>query len=159
MTHGKIVSSCIVKQTDPRMPWAVRRYGCRAMCLIAIPQYVMGECLGLQEVMSIINRGLATPKVIVNDKIRCGASEHLLINWAFDLLRSDRRGRQVGWLPEHKDTVDWEYMIRHWRTDGLDGHFTLHDRNGNPVYDPHEPQLPLYEVARELYYHTWRANG
>ena len=159
MTHAKQIHDCIVRQTDHDLPWPVRRYGCRAMTLLAIPQFVTGKCLTIDQVKSLLDRGRETPRVIVSDKMMCGPDEHLLINWAFMLLGVNRRGRQVGWLPEHKTTVQWEYMIKHWRTDGQDGHFTLHDRNGVLLYDPHEPPLPMYAVNRELYYRTWGVDG
>jgi hypothetical protein len=110
--------------------------------------------------MHIVDQGRNTPGVITNEKMRCGPHEEWLINWAFMALGENRRGRQVGWNPEHIDEVKWEYMIAHWETKGPDGHFTLHDRNQVMIYDPHDPKQAGYEIeykqiVRRLLYSTW----
>ena len=160
LTHAEMIRNTIVQQTDPRLTEAHNRYGCRLMCLLAIPQFVSARVLTVPQILDITERGRSTPRVIVNDKMRCGPDEHLLINWAFAALRSLRRGRQVGWTPEHEQSVQWEYMFAHWRTRGPDGHFTLHDRTKTLLYDPHNPlqagySVDMLEIARRLYYRTW----
>ena len=162
MTHAERVSGCILKQTDPRFPWGVRRYGCRVMCLLAIPQFIAGKCLTDGEINAIIDRGRNTEHVIKTDTMLAGRDEHKLIDWGFETLGVKRRGRQVGWKPVHLDTREWEYMIVHWETAGPDGHYTLHDKRGEMIYDPHDPMQAGYEiefrrVARQLLYATWEA--
>ena len=160
MTHAEQIADDIVKQTDPRLSAAVNRYGCRAMCLLAIPQYVAGRALSAEQVADILARGRHVDNVIISDKVRTGAAEHWLINEAFRLLGVDRRGRQVGWTDAHVDSVAWQYMISHWATGGPDGHFTLMDRGQNELYDPHDPAQAGYEIdkrqiIRKLVYATW----
>ena len=150
----------MIYQTDPELTPAHNRYGCRLMCLLAIPQLVTGSDLSIAQILDITDRGLTTRGVIVNDKMRCGSSEHLLINWGFAALKENRRGRQVGWLEEHEHTVPWDWMMAHWNTRGPDGHFTLHDTSKVCIYDPHEPDQAGYvidklSIARRLYYRTW----
>jgi hypothetical protein len=150
----------IIQQTDDRLTEAHARYGCRLMCLLAIPQFVTGRALTAAQILDITERGKVTPRVIVNDKLRCGSSEHLLINWAFAALKENRRGRQVGWAEDHEYSVQWDWMIAHWNTRGPDGHFTLHDDTKKCVYDPHNPvqagyHIEMLSLARKLFYRTW----
>jgi hypothetical protein len=98
--------------------------------------------------------------VIVNDKLKCGPDEHLLMNWAFAALKCNRRGRQVGWLDIHEYSVTWEYMIAHYKTRGPDGHFRLYDRGKSLIYDPHNPlqagyDITLLGITKRLFYRTW----
>ena len=161
MTHAEMVRESIVYQNDPALPEAFRRYGCRARVLMAIPEFVMGAALTVDQIVELITRGRGATEVIVNDKMRCGQREHQLINWAFEALGADRAGRQVGWIFDHIDTRDWQYMVAHWRTDGPDGHFTLLDRREREIFDPWTPELSGgYEInkqwiARRLLYATW----
>ncbi|AFG37622.1 hypothetical protein [Spirochaeta africana] len=160
MTFAQRIQNEIIYQTDPRLPWEVNRYGCRVMSLIAIPQFVTGKALTIEQVTALLERGRREPDVIVNDLMRAGSGEHWLIDQAFQLLGSDRRGRQVGWNPEHVQTVPWEYMIAHWQTDGADGHFTLHDRREVEIYDPHNPEqagseINKHRIIRRLLYSIW----
>ena len=132
MNNADIIRPCVLKQTDPHFPWALRRYGCRVMCLLAIPQYVVGRCLTHEQTLQLIDRGRATPSpgeptVIVNDLMKAGRDEHLLIDWAFEMLGVARKGRQVGWTPVHVETREWQYMIVHWQT----------QRNGKLTADGH----------------------
>lgn len=160
MTHGERVRRCIVKQTDPRLDPMVNRYGCRVMCLLAIPQFVCGKCLSVDQVQDIIDQGKLVPNVIVNDKLRAGSREDWLINQGFLDLNEHRHGRQTGWLPSHVETRPWEYMIVHWKTTGPDGHFTLHDKLEQMIYDPFDVEqagydIKLVEIQRKLVYATW----
>lgn len=160
MTYADRVRKDIIYQTDPRLPENVRRYGCRVFSLLAIAQFVSGKALSAEQINDITERGREYPEVIVNDIMRCGIDEHLLINWAFDALGNGREGRQVGWTEEHLHTVDWEYMIARWKTDGPDGHFTLFDRAQIELYDPWNPEQADYkinkrEIAQRLLYRTW----
>jgi hypothetical protein len=162
MTYAERVNQCILKQTDPHFPWEMRRYGCRVMCLLAIPQYVSGRCLTDGQINKLIDAGRNTPDVITTDHMLAGREEHRLINWGFEVLGNNRHGRQVGWKPIHLDTVEWQYMIVHWDTAGADGHYTLHDKRGEMLYDPHDPMQAGYDidfkgVRRQLLYATWEA--
>mgnify|MGYP001054767998 CR=1 FL=1 len=162
MTHAERVNQEIIKQTDPRLTSAINRYGCRLMCLLAIPQYVVGKCLSYIQILDIVYRGRTYPTVIENSHMRTGRDEHWLINQGFEALGSTRQGRQVGWTPAQIDTVQWEYMIAHWETFGPDGHYTLHDRNQELIYDPHDPiqagyEIDMRRIQRRLLYRTWEA--
>ena len=160
MTHVEKVTPCIVKQTDPLLSTAINRYGCRAMCLLAIPQFVAGRCLEPDDVQDILQQGRHEDGVIINDRVRTGVNEHWLINTAFSRLGAIRRGRQVGWSKEHYDAGDWHYAIVHYLTDGPDGHFVLEDRRRVRIYDPHDAGQAGYEInMREpigwRLYKTW----
>ena len=160
MTHMDQIRDCILHDTDPLFSAAVNRYGCRVFVLLAIPQVVMGRCLSASDIHEIIELGRAVPDVIINDKLKCGIDEHKLINWGFNELNSNRRGRQVGWDLEHVTSRWWEYMMAHWETDGPDGHVTLFDRAQKEIYDPHDPEQAGYEInkkriVRRLLYRTW----
>jgi hypothetical protein len=165
MTHADIIRPCVLKQTDPHFPWELRRFGCRVMCLLAIPQYVAGRCLTHDQTLQLIDRGRATPNVIVNSNMLAGRDEHMLIDWAFEMLGLARKGRQVGWTGAHVETREWQYMIVHWQTQRngaltADGHYTLHDRLETMIYDPHDARQIGYSidfagVARKLVYATW----
>ena len=160
MTYFDRVKKDIVYQTDPRLPENVQRYGCRVFSLLAIAQFVSGNALSAEQIQIIVNKARVMPQVIMNDKMFCGSKEHKLINMAFLALDNRREGRQVGWTEEHLYTVDWEYMIARWRTDGPDGHFTLFDRAQIEIYDPWNPEQAGYEINRRgieqrLLYRTW----
>lgn len=163
MTHARRIEQDIIYQTDPRLTTMHHRYGCRLMCLLAIPQYVTGRALTPAQILDITERGRETEGVIVSDTLITGRVENWLIDQAFRLLDSVRRGVQVGWNAEHMFTRQWQYMIGHWRTDGTDGHFTLFDRRQVEIYDPHNPaqanwyQINKVEIQRRLLYRTWEA--
>ena len=162
MTHFEKIQDCLLHDTDPRFPTPINRYGCRVFTLLAIPQFVTGECLSVEQILEITEQGRAFPGAIVNDNMRTGAEENRLIDWAFTALGSDRHGRQVGWNPEHIIDRTWQYMICHWETAGEDGHFTLFDRQQKEIYDPHDPAQAGYDIdkrkiVRRLLYRTWEA--
>lgn len=160
MTHADQIRGCILHDTDPAFPYPLNRYGCRVFVLLAIPQFVAGKCLTVEQILEITERGRKTDGVIVSDRMRTAGEEHLLINWGFEALGSNRHGRQVGWDPSHIIDKVWQYMVPHWETAGEDGHFTLFDRGQNEIYDPHDPQQAGYEIdkrkiVRRLLYRTW----
>ena len=160
MTHMEQIRECLLFQTDPRLPYPINRYGCRVMVLLAIPQVIVGECLSVEQVLDITEKGREFPGAIVNDRMKTGAEENRLIDWAFEALGSNRHGRQVGWNPEHIIDRTWQYMICHWETAGPDGHYTLFDRAQKEIYDPHDPKQAGYEIdkrkiVRKLLYKTW----
>lgn len=160
MTHAKRIQDTIIFQTDPRLTAMHNRYGCRLMCLIAIPQYVTGRALTVEQILDITERGKDVEGAIVSDTLITGRAEDWLINEAFKLLGSGRRGIQVGWNAAHLFSRKWEYMIGHWRTRGDDGHFTLFDRRQVEIYDPHNPAQAGYtidkqDIQRRLMYRTW----
>ena len=159
MTHFDRLKNTIVRQTDPHLPKSVQRYGCRAMCLMAIPQFVAGVALSELAIESILLHSLEEPDVMGKDWT-CGKNEHWLIGEAFRRLQITRAGRQVGWTEEHIHSIPWEYMIVHWHTRGVDGHYTLFDKTQNEIYDPHDPRQAGYEIdkieiMRKLVYRTW----
>ena len=159
MTHAKQIKDCILHDTDPRFTPAINRYGCRVFVLLAIPQFVVGKCLSVAQVLDIIERGRQVPYVIVTDTMMCGADEHWLINEAFRVLGVQRVGRQVGWEPKHIIGREWQYMVGHWATAGADGHFTLFDRGQKEIYDPHDAEQAGYKIdkrriVRRLLYAT-----
>lgn len=160
MTHAEKVNECIIYQTDPRLPYKCNRYGCRVFTLIAIPQFIAGECLTVPQILELVDRGEKVDGVIVNENMKAGKNENLLIDWAFDTLKCPRHGRQIGWKREHITTREWQYMIGRWATDGADGHYTLFDRAQKEIYDPHNPHQAGYEInkkeiTRRLLYATW----
>ncbi len=148
MTHAEQIRDCILYDTDPRFTLKINRYGCRVFALLAIPQFVTGRCLTVQQTLDIVKLGRRTKSVIINKKMRCGKEEHLLIDWAFNALGARRTGWQVGWDPEHITTRTWQYMIGHWETAGADGHFTLFDRGHKEIYDPHDADQAGYKIDK-----------
>lgn len=149
----------IIKQTDPRLPKSVQRYGCRVMCLLAIPQIVSRTALSIHAVESILLHAAEDPD-IAGKNWRTGSREHWLIEEVFRRLGVKRKGRQVAWNDDMLESVPWEYMITHWRTRGPDGHFTLFDRGGIEIYDPHEPaqagrNIEKIDIIKRLGYRTW----
>ena len=159
MTHYDRIKETIIKQTDKHLPPSFNRYGCRVMCLLAIPQIVLGESISALGIQSILLHSLEDPD-IVGDDWAAGVKEHWFINEGFKRLGSSRLGRQVGWTEEQVISTEWEYMIVHWKTDGPDGHFTLFDRRQEEIYDPHDPFQAGYKVNKKsilkrLVYRTW----
>ena len=152
MTHADQIRDCIHHQTDHEFPYEVNRYGCRAFVLMAIPQFVTGRCLTVEQVLNIIAHGRVTDGVLVSETMHTGTEEHHLINWAFEALGDGRTGRQVGWDAEHITTREWQYMIGHWETAGEDGHFTLFDRGQKELYDPSRDPIDKRRVVRRLLY-------
>ncbi len=162
MTHGDKIRDCIRYQTDPAFDYAVNRYACRVFVLLGIPQFIVGACLTVEQILNIIAHGRATQDVITTETMMCGMDEHRLINWGFEALGSARTGRQVGWNPEHVIRDNWQYMILHWETAGADGHFTLADRAQKEIYDPHNAAQAGYsidkrKIVRRLMYATREA--
>lgn len=160
MRPSEQVFQDIIHQTDPRLPRTFNRFGCRAACLMAIPQFVSGKPLGIGQYVDVIERGMGVAGVFTNELWATGSEEHWLIDETFRVLGVKRRGRQVGWLEEHLNPTAWEYMIAHWMTAGPDGHFCLYDRGQMLIYDPHDPQQAGYEIkfqriTRRLLYRTW----
>lgn len=161
MTHYNRVMQDIIYQTDPRLTEPFNRYGCRVRCLLAIPEFVVGQALTVAQIKDVFERGKRVPEVIVNDSFRAGSGEHWLINQAFYALGVERRGRQVGWNDAHVASRNWQYMIGHWKTDGPDGHFTLFDRREVEIFDPWNPaqangyEINKQKIIRRLVYATW----
>jgi hypothetical protein len=160
MTHTERIRDAIIKQTDYAMPRAIQLYGCRFMALIAIPQFVVGEALTVEQILDIAAIGKSIPTVIKNANFQMGRDEHEVINLAFQTLGVKREGRQVGWDEDHIKTVQWEYMIREWSTDTHWRHFDLADRRGQELYDPYDRNTADYslrknEITRKLLYRTW----
>lgn len=158
----------LLAQNDERLPYAVRRWGCRFMSLLAIPQLYIGEPLLAHQVVLLFERGVDTPGVIVNDMCRMGREEHLVMWWAAEMLgHPEAKARQVGELRERREVFwsepyPWQWIIGHWITGGPDGHWTLWDRRGAEVYDPWDPELDprgdvveKREVDRQLLYYAW----
>ena len=134
----------ILKQTDPNFPQEIRRYGCRFMSMLAIPQFYARKPLTHEQFMAIFRVGKSDPTVI-GENCRTGKNEHHLMQHAFALLgKPTFRCRQVGRM-KGEDIVYWnarvpfQYIIAHWSTLGLDGHWTMLDENGLEIYDPWNP--------------------
>lgn len=164
----------LLKQTNPGLTWGIRRYGCRVMSLLAIPQVYIEKALTLEQVQEVIEEGKKDPSVI-SHHATAGKNEHLLIDHVFRLLgRPDLHGRQVGRL-KGEDVIFWnnpgpyQYIIGHWVTLGIDGHWTLFDHEGIEIYDPWNPEeavgidgLEDHYVIRKrlvdkrLLYRVWR---
>ena len=135
----------LLKQTNPAFPQEVRRYGCRFMSMLAIPQLYLGKPLDVSQVMAIYHVGKSDP-LVIGENCRTGKNEHILMQHALALLgRPELRCRQVGKI-KGETVVFWnssnpyQYIVGHWVTLGLDGHWTLFDPNGIEVYDPWEPR-------------------
>lgn len=131
----------LLKQTDPEFPYEIRRYGCRLMSMLAIPQLYLQRPLSHSQVMAIYLMGKTDPTVI-GPCCKTGKNEHHLMNHALRLLgRPELRCRQVGRM-KGEDIVYWNarvpyhYIVCHWATLGPDGHWTLADHEGFEVYDP-----------------------
>jgi hypothetical protein len=160
MTHASMIRNSLVYQTDPRMPRNFQLYGCRARCLLAIPEFIAGRALTPEQIIDITDRGMKIDGVLVNEFYRSGKNEHWLINEAFLSLGLRRTGRQVGWNDSHIHDRQWEYMIQHLATGTNTGHFVLADRNQQMIFDPWKEDQAGYslnagDIIRRLVYRTW----
>jgi hypothetical protein len=146
----------LTKQNDPDLSYPIRRFGCRFMTLLAIPQLKLGVILFPGEIQEIYDEACLLPKVIRNPGTAlCGPGEDWIINEGFRRLSSDFKGIQIG---EFQDDVprrwsgleiaSYDYVIAHWKTTGIDGHFTLFDSKGFEVYDPYDPNIGDYELKK-----------
>jgi hypothetical protein len=150
----------LIKQTNSILGPEINRYGCRFMCLIAIPQFKIGQALSADQISDIFSYGKKDPSII-GFNARTGSNEHLLIQRAFETLGHPKAwGAQVGSKLGDTETfwsgheVDWQYACAHWLTDGVDGHWCLNDNQGNELYDPDDGPVNKKRVDRLLYYAT-----
>jgi hypothetical protein len=147
----------LLKQTNPNFPQEVRRYGCRFMLLLAIPQLYAKKPLTHGQIMVIFRVGKADPTVI-GENCRTGKNEHLLMQNAFALLgmptfRARQIGRMKGDNPVYWNAkVPFQYMAGHWVTCGPDGHWTLFDHEGFELYDSWDRLEAVGIVGLEDYY-------
>ncbi len=131
----------LLRQTNPEFPQEIRRYGCRFMSMIAIPQLAAGRALDVSRIMTIFLVGKREPNII-GENCRTGIGEHLLMEHAFRLLdHPTMRCRQVGRKKGDNDIFwnirqPYQYMVCRWATIGPDGHWTLFDHDGFEIYDP-----------------------
>lgn len=167
----------ILKQTNPNFPQEVRRYGCRFMSMLAIPQLTAKCPLSIEQVMAIFRVGKSDP-LVIGENCRTGKHEHLLMQHAFALLGMPTfRARQVGRMKGEdivywNAKVDYQYIVAHWVTCGPDGHWTLFDHEGLEVYDPWDRSEAvgiagledLYDIRKRvvdkrLIYRVWENPG
>lgn len=171
MTHAQQVTAEVVYQTDPRMPWYVRRYGCRWRSLAMMAELVAGQALTLMQLLELLadnrqNERILTVNLQEGPFMMCGPDEHGIINGAFRLLEAPYHGRQVGMIDAEGDITmwspnTWEYQVIHWATAGPDGHYSVGDKTGAEILDPFDPEQADYEltkteVRRRLLYRIWR---
>ena len=148
----------ILKQTNPNFPQEIRRYGCRFMSMLAIPQLYAKRTLSREQIMAIFRVGKSDPTVI-GDYCRTGKNEHLLMKHAFTLLGMPSfNTRQVGRFKGER-VVFWntkqpyQYIVSHWVTCGPDGHWTLFDHEGiGELYDPWDRLEAVGIAGLEDYY-------
>lgn len=157
------------KQNYQELPFALRRYGCRFMCLAGIAMHDLGKTLTYPEITALYEDACLVPGVITNpDTALCGGKENWIIDEAFRRLGNEtRRGIQIGQFdPEGVPRLwngapadNYDYRILHWETKGPDGHFTLADKE-EEIYDPHDNDLSTYQISkiriqRTLLYRVW----
>ena len=86
----------LLKQTNPAFPQEVRRYGCRFMSMLAIPQLYLSKPLDISQIMAIYHVGKSDP-LVIGENCRTGKNEHVLMQHALALLgKPGIRCRQVG---------------------------------------------------------------
>lgn len=152
------VAKLIVTQTHPNNPPVIQRYGCRFMSLLAIPQFWSNYILTQEQVVQVFNWASTGPKIVKATNAECGEDEHLIMNRAFTVLGLNHTCRQVGYVTPSgvaagwngKSNIDFDYMIVHWKTNGVDGHWTLCDINGKEIYDPHNPEEAGYRINKKV---------
>ncbi len=163
----------LLRQTNPEFPQEIRRYGCRFMSMIAIPQLYWHRPLIHSQVMAIFRMGKTDPNII-GENCRTGKDEHLLIDHAFRLLdHPAMHCRQVGRKKGDNDVFwnsrqPYQYMVCRWATIGPDGHWTLFDHDGLEIYDPWDSceavgivgiedryVIRKREVDKRLLYRVW----
>lgn len=163
----------LLHQTNPAFPQEIRRYGCRFMSLLAIPQLAAKRTMNIEQVMAVFHVGKTDP-LVLGENCRTGKNEHLLMRHAFTLLGlSTFYARQVGRMKGENPVywnarVPFQYMVGHWVTCGPDGHWTLFDHEGFELYDPWNREEAigvagledLYEIRKRvvdkrLLYRVW----
>ena len=167
----------LLKQTNPDFPQEIRRYGCRLMSMLAIPQLYAKRPLSREQIMAIFRVGKSDPTVI-GENCCTGKKEHLLMQHAFALLGMQHyRARQVGRF-KGENVIFWnakqpyQYIVGHWVTCGPDGHWTLFDHEGFELYDPWDRSEAAgiggledyYEIRKRvvdkrLIYRVWETPG
>jgi len=157
-----------IKQTDKRLPELFHKYGCRFMCLLTIPQLKTGRTLSVDEIQEIFGT-CSEDKNIVSDKdMTCGKDEHKIIALSFSLLDVPMLGRQVGYIDKKTNKhIPWgaidrgyEYILAHFVTGGIDGHWVVLDKDEEEIYDPFDPKQASYSINKRyidkmLTYRTW----
>ncbi len=169
-------TSSILKQNTPGLfPEHIKRFGCRAFSLLAIPQIHTGKRFNCDQIIDLIYRAMHYPGEmkgsswtgILGPCLEAGQQERILLRWAFELLERPalrciqvgrvKAGRCVWW--NHR--VPYQYIIGHWDTGHDDGHWTLRDRDGVEIYDPWDPYSSPYTLMKktitdkQLLYYVW----
>jgi hypothetical protein len=158
----------LLKQTDKRFPGGIQRKGCRLFTLLAIPQVYLGLPLSGEQIMEIYRAAAEDPTVMM-PICWMREREHVVINAAFRALGStDLVGRQVGRLVKGEPLFwpsvrgdSWDYQVLHWVTDYPDGHWTLGNRDGVEIEDPHDSHQAGYPINKRfidgrLLYRVWQ---
>jgi len=148
----------MIYQTDPLLPAEFHRWGCRFMCLYTIPQIFLKRELTVKDVLADYAELVKDP-LVVGDAMTCGKKEHLIIRAGFRRLKSKYTGAQIGivsadggynlwaWAKDHQPA----FMLFHWDTGGIDGHYTVADMQGVEIYDPHNPvQAGKYLLKKNI---------
>ena len=147
----------LLKQTNPYFPQEVRRYGCRFLTMLAIPQLYFQRALDVPQIMGIFRLGKSDPTVI-SENCHTERNEHFLMQYALAVLsKPTYRCRQVGRM-KGPEVVWWnvvssfQYMVCHWSTIGLDGHWTLFEKDGIEIYDPWDAEQAVGIEGLEDHY-------
>jgi len=159
----------LIKQTDPRLPVLINKYGCYFRSLQAIAEITVGKQLDYTKIISLYyalqqkKSSLGDGKMIIDNE--CYVNDpNSVIRAAFQELGADRKCYQIGlvnivpalpcvplfwsWVKD----VRYDFIINQVVTVHGNAHFVLGDSKGNTIFDPYDPPVTVTAVKRQIYY-------
>lgn len=130
-----------IPQNHPKLPKAVRLYGCRYRTLQAIAEFIAGQTLSLRYITDAYNQ-FRKEKDVMTDNCECGQKEFKIIQDAYTELTLDKKVLwQIGKI-DGDQVIYWSgkeypytHIIREYKTN-VGKHFVLLDKEKNLIFDP-----------------------
>lgn len=150
-----------IPQNHPKLPKAVRLYGCRYRSLQAIAEFIAGATLSLRYISEAYDT-FRKDKKIMDNNCTCGEKEFKIIQDAYTELTLESRVLwQIGKI-ENGQVIYWSgephpytHIIREYNTN-TGKHFVLLDKDKNLIFDPwsleYDAALSTSTIANEYIY-------
>lgn len=156
----------LLPQNFPTLNENIRKWGCRFMCLISIPQLWLNKYFTDEDINDLYVKSVKLGSKVMKENCECGEEEHKIINLAFVKLGSKNTCSQIGKYENGElsfydgslITPEIDFIIDDYSTD-YGKHFilSLPDRSiSNNYYNPwstlYDKKLTLNRLSRKLLY-------
>ncbi|MGL4524536.1 MAG: hypothetical protein ACRCVN_03315 [Spirochaetia bacterium] len=148
----------MISQNHPENKKEIQLYGCNFRCLQAIAELSCDKFLTSFEINALHTKNSQNSKVI-GKNCWCGPNLHQITDAVFAHFGHPYTCRQVGGVDAKGEVwgrQEGDFVVLHWNTNFPSGHFTLADKDGKEIWDPHSLEygkdLGKTSIRKKLFY-------